>query len=320
MRILITGMGGELGTRVAMLLEEEQEVESILGLDIDPPRRRMRRADYLRVDPLRRQRTIDAIRAFEPSAVLHLGIYEPNARTNAGPSLKRTEVGTLATFEALSGLVDLDRIVVRSGIEVYGRRRGTPSFPDETTPPDPTTPFGAALLHVEESALALAESTGVAVGVLRMAPLVGPHFPSPLGRYLRLPIVPVSGLFDPPFSLLHQEDAAHAIVAALHARHSGLVNVVGNGVVTGLQAARMGRRVALPIFGPAWRSARLVSNLAGAPVPEHVLELLRRGRTADGSRVEEAIGFQPSYSTPDVVKHLFEWASVVYLEVEPEPA
>ena len=35
--VLVTGMGGELGTRVAQLLEEEPSVTDIVGVDFVPP-------------------------------------------------------------------------------------------------------------------------------------------------------------------------------------------------------------------------------------------------------------------------------------------
>ena len=42
MRVLITGLGGELGTRVAALLEDRDDVDAIFGLDGYPPRRWLR--------------------------------------------------------------------------------------------------------------------------------------------------------------------------------------------------------------------------------------------------------------------------------------
>ena len=39
MRVLITGMGGELGSLVASMLEAEPWVGSLVGIDVDPPRR-----------------------------------------------------------------------------------------------------------------------------------------------------------------------------------------------------------------------------------------------------------------------------------------
>lgn len=313
MRVLVTGMGGGLGTRVTNLLEADERVDDILGVDIDPPRRRLHGADFRRVDPRDRRKLVRIVRDFEPSAVVHLGVYEPNAR--CGPALARvlTHHSTVNALGAAAESPVLDRIVVRSGIEVYGRGRGAPTRPDEAIAPNPTSPFGRSLLEVENAAREIGLVAGAAVTAIRCAPIVGPHMASPLGRLLRLPVVPVGALSDLPFSLLHEHDAAVAFARALEGGFDGPVNVVAKGAVTPLQAARIGGRVALPAVGPGWTVARVLTELLGAPLPAHVRELLVRGRTADGGLAEKVLGMLPEHSTPDVVKHLYEWASVTYL-------
>jgi UDP-glucose 4-epimerase len=319
MRVLITGMGGELGTRVVNLLEEETSVESVMGFDVHPPRRRIHGAEFHRIDPRNRRRVIEVIGAFEPTAVVHLGIYEPHARSTPVAAAERTIAGTIAALGAAAESGSVDRIVMRSGIEVYGRRRGSAIRPAEDADPVPTSPFGRSVYHAERLARATADSIDVPLTALRFAPLVGPHFPSPLGRYLRMPAVPVSvsGL---PFCLLHQEDAASAVVAALLHPVDGPVNVVGRGAVTAWQAVRLGGRVPLPVVGPAWRAAATVAELAGSPLPPHVRELLVRGRMADGGAQRSLIGCQPEHTTTDVVKHLYDWASVAYLDAAEDRA
>jgi UDP-glucose 4-epimerase len=136
---------------------------------------------------------------------------------------------------------------------------------------------------------------------------------SPLGRLLRLPVVPTGGLSDLPFSLLHQDDAARAFVLALETSHDGPLNVVGPGAVTGAQAARLGGRVPLPMVGPQWLAARAVAELVGAPLPPHVRELLTRGRTADGGFAVDVLGLRDLRTTPDVVRDLYDWATVTFL-------
>jgi UDP-glucose 4-epimerase len=309
MRVLITGMGGELGTRLAIELGADHRVEAVMGLDIDPPRRR-HQAEFHRVDPRNRDRTTALIRGFGPTALVHLGVYEPYARSSPRSAAERTAAGTVAAVTAAVDAGGLDRIVVRSGIEVYGRRRGSPVRPDEQVRPDPTSPFGRELVHVERACTEAGLHAAVPVTCLRFAPLVGPHFPSPLGRYLRMPAVPFSATEDPAFSLLHQQDAAAALLAAVRRPVDGPVNVVGPGAVTASQAARLGRRLPVPTIGPGWWAARRFSELAGAPVPDHVHELLVRGRAADGSRVGELLGVQPQRTTPEVVGELYAWAEV----------
>ena len=310
MRVLITGMGGELGTRLANQLDAEAGVEAVLGLDIDPPRRR-HQAEFHRVDPRDRDKTTALIHRFQPTALVHLGVYEPYARSSPRSAVERTAAGTLTAVTAAVDAGHLDRIVVRSGIEVYGRRRGAPVRPDEDVRLDPTSPFGHQLVHVERVCAEGGLHAAIPVTCLRFAPLVGPSFPSPLGRYLRMPAVPFRAVGDPPFSLLHQTDAAAALLAALHRPIDGPVNVVGPGAVTASQAARLGRRLPIPTMGIGWASARLFSELAGAPLPDHVHELLTRGRVADGSRAGELLGVRPERSTPDVVEELYAWAEVV---------
>ena len=306
-------MGAEIGTRVTNLLEADERVDDILGVDIDPPRRRLYRAEFRRIDPRDRRKLVRVVRDFEPTAVVHLGVYEPNARS--GPALARelTHHFTVTGLGAAAESAELDRIVVRSGIEIYGRASNAPTRPDESTVPAPTSPFGRSLLEVERAAREIGQVASASVTALRCAPIVGPHMASPLGRLLRLPVVPVGALSQLPFSLLHEVDAARAFAAALECGFDGPVNVVGPGAVTPVQAARIGRRIPFPALGPSWLGAAVVTELLGAPRPAHVRELLVRGRTADGALAEKTIGVVPETSTPDVVKDLYEWATVMYV-------
>ena len=200
-----------------------------MGLDIDPPRRR-HPAEFHRVDPRNRDRTTALIRGFRPTALVHLGVYEPFARTSPRSAAERTAAGTVAAVTAAVDAGGLDRIVVRSGIEVYGRRRGA----RRCAPTRRCAPIRPA-----RSATSWCTSSGPAsrpgctppspVTCLRFAPLVGPHSPARWAGYLRMPAVPFSALADPPFSLLHQDDAAAALLAALRRPVDGPVNVVGAG-------------------------------------------------------------------------------------------
>jgi len=312
MRVLITGMGGELGTKVAQLVEDQPDVERVVGLDIDPPRRRLRRAEFHRIHPRDHDRTEALVHELAPQVVLHLAIYEPNARCSPRTAGELTFQSTEAVLPAAARAGHLEQVVVRSGIEVYGRRHAT-SEPDETAEPDPSTPFGRTLLHVERSAAAAGAESLATVTCLRFAPIVGPHFPSPLGRLLRLPVVPVSMVSAHPFTVLHQDDAARAVMASLGARHEGAINVVAPGTVTPIGAVRAGGRIPLPVVGPGWFSARAWAELAGSPIPDHVHELLTRGRTADGSLAAQVLGLRPQHPAHIVVEHLHDWAPLTYL-------
>jgi UDP-glucose 4-epimerase len=112
---------------------------------------------------------------------------------------------------------------------------------------------------------------------------------------------------------VHQDDAARAMVAALLVGHDGPLNVVGPGAASVWQVARLGGRVPVPVVGPGWSAAARLAELAGAPVPPHVLELLRRGRAGDGTRAVEVLGLGDLRGTQLVCAELFEWATVTPL-------
>jgi UDP-glucose 4-epimerase len=310
-RVLVSGMGGELGSLVASMLEAEPWVGALAGIDVDPPRRRLRRAEFHLIAPTDRARIVDVVTAFNPHVVVHLAVWEPDARAGTAQARTFTAEATTAILGAAAECDALEHVVTRSGIEIYGRARGSLTRPTETSPLQPTSAFGAMLLDVERTVHAVAMRVGVTACVLRLAPVLGPHVPSPLGRLLRQPIVPFSALADAPFTVIEDTDAARAFVAAARRRTAQPVNVVGGGAITTLQAILRGRRVPLPLVGPEWMVASRVSHVLGAPVPEHVRELIHRGRLAHDGATESVLGIGPLAATSDVIDRLYRWESVV---------
>ena len=324
MRLLVLGMGGHLGTAVAKRFDTVARAE-MLGFDIEPPRRLLRNADFhLVVDPLRGGVAANLVRRiieFAPTHIAHFAVYEPHARANPSAAHARSMFFTHALTSALAELDSVQQIVVRSGIEVYGRQRGAALSPDERVVPVPTTGFGRSMLTVEQLVQFAARPRGVPATALRFAPVAGPHIPSPLTRYLRLPVfVPVGALPDPPFSLLHIDDAADATEVALGRHVDGAVNIVGEGAATAAQAVRIGGRIPVPTIGPGWLFARFAAGACGCPLPEHVIELFTRGRTADGALARSLLDFAPAHRTLDVVHEMYQWPSVQFLEVVSEVA
>jgi UDP-glucose 4-epimerase len=300
-------MGGELGSLVASLVERQPWAGPILGIDVDPPRRRLRHCEFRLVEPTDTARIVKTITDFAPQVVLHLGVYEPEARASSAQAAEWTPALATAVFSACAALDDLAAIVVRSGIEVYGRLGG---LPDIHSPAVPTSPFGQQLLDVEAVARRLGAASSASVAVARLAPVIGPHVPSPLGRLLRMPVVPGPCFGDPRFTVLSDHDAAAALVAAAGASFDGTLNVVPPGSISVRQALGVGRRLRAPIVGPGWRVARPIAHLLGAPVPDHVVEVLTRGRRALPSDLEALLGLGPMQPVEKVIAALYSWTAI----------
>jgi UDP-glucose 4-epimerase len=185
---------------------------------------------------------------------------------------------------------------------------------DESMATVPTSTFGRILADVEQQATMFAGAAGAGVPIarVRLAPVIGAHIPSPLGRLLRLPAVP----FDPTrrarFSVIDLEDAADALVGAARLSIDGPVNVAGRGSISPLGAIRIGGRFPLPVIGPGWWPARHVAGVVGAPAPDHVIELLQHGRLAVTDRAR-LLGLDPARSTVDALRALYAWPAVTHV-------
>lgn len=311
-RVFISGAGGELGTRVASLLEEQDWVGEIAGIDVDPPRHRLHRTMFHRVGPHEHARIVETVVDFDPHVLVHMGVWEPDARARPRQASELTDHAATSIIGAAAECPALEHIVVRSGIEIYGRERNALTRPDESAPIRPTSEWGRMVEGIERTAARVGERIGVPVGAVRLAPVLGRHVPSPLGRLLRMPAVPFSALADPPFAVVHDRDAARAIVAAARVGLSEPVNVVASGAITTRQAIRRGKRIPIPLIGPEWRIARAISYVLGAPVPDHVAELMHRGRLADNSRMHELLGITAESTTPEVIDQLYHWPSIIH--------
>ena len=216
MRVLVTGMGGELGTRVAQLLEEQHRGRARSSASTSCRRAAgCAAASSSRIDPRDREKLTDFVTDFAPNAVAHFGVYEPASRVAPRLAAEYTEACTVAALGAAARTGSSSASRCAAASRSTAAAAGRPGVPDETAPVAPTTPYGRTCLEVEALAVDLGRRHGFPVAALRMAPEAGSHVPSPLGRLLRLPVVPVPALADPAFQLLHQEDAARAMVAAL---------------------------------------------------------------------------------------------------------
>ena len=309
--MFMSGVGGELGTQVANLLEEEPWVKSLSGIDADPPRSRLKRTAFHRIHPHEHDRIVETVMDFDPHVLVHVGVWEPDARANPTLAAQLTDNAAISILGAAAECRSLEHVILRSGIEVYGAGPGTLTRPDEFAPIRPTSEWGHTVADIERTAASVAERVGVTVGAVRLASVIGPHVPSPLGRLLRLPAVPFNALGDPSFAVIRQNDAARAIVAAARQRLAEPVNVVASGSITAMQAARRGRRLPVPAIGLQWSVARRMSHLAGAPVPDHIAELLRHGRLADNGRMQELLSLVPEQTTAEVIDDLYGWPGVI---------
>jgi len=296
-------MGSAIGTGVARALERNDNVEAIAGFDLEPPRRWMRRADFQFARPGDGERVTRIVTEFQPTVVVHAWVFEPRARSSPGQARARTVAGTESLLGALAKVDTVEHIAVRSGISVYGTGRGTPERPTVDTLARPTSTFGDMLARVEERCAQTATELDATLAPVRLAPIMASHLPNPLGRYLRLPAVPVP-LTSNRFGVVHLVDAGVAIARAATSLHDGALNVMASGPVTPIEAITVGRRIPVPVLPAAFRLGRFLAEIPGTPLPEHIAELLSKGGTVEPSDLTR-IGMTMSRTTKEALQDLY---------------
>jgi nucleoside-diphosphate-sugar epimerase len=310
-------MGSAIGTNIAACLEADPAVTALAGMDLEPPRRFLPTADFHFVQPGDAARVTEIVTNFKPTVVVHAWVFEPRARSSPGQARVRTMAGTESLLGALRHVDSVERIAVRSGVAIYGRGRASAEEPGVDEPPRPTTTFGTMLTRVEDRCREVADSLGATAVSVRLASVMASNLPNPLGRYLRLPVVPTP-ITTKRFGVVHLGDAARVVSAAATSPTPIDVplNVMAADPVTPLQAVTIGRRPSLPIAPFVFRAGRLLGEVAGTPIPEHVTELLSRGQVVAPTDTDAALGVPLRRSTPDAISDLYAAGRLITIDVE----
>ncbi len=309
LRVALTGANGGLGRLLLPRLEADPSVERILALDIAPPKDAGPKTEYRRVDLTRHDAESAVREALTEESVdtlFHLAFVFGRVR-NASFAHELEVAGSASVMTAASA-ARVRKLVVASLTALYGAKQTHPALLREDTPLAgcPGSRFINDKVQVEAQLEEFrANHPNTRVLVLRFAPIIGPAIDNPVTRILRAPLVPTLLGFDPLLQLVHEEDAAEALMRALHAQATGAFNIVGDGVMSlsGL-IRRAGGRV-LPLPSPIAGALLSTMNLyGGAGVPVTLLEYLHYSWVADGRRAQKELGFTPRYHTREVVEAL----------------
>ncbi|MBO4275284.1 NAD-dependent epimerase/dehydratase family protein [Microbispora triticiradicis] len=316
--VLVTGVRGHIGARVAAALAGDPEIDRVIGVDTEPPsppRGRdggrdgpvLGRAEFVRV-ALRGPDLARVIRDADVDTVVHLSLVSGSGDRQAGGTgggrsamKEHNVIGTMQLLAACQRSATVRRVVVRSTTAVYGSSPHAPAVFTEDTEPVEVALHGYArdATEVETYVRGFARRRpDVTTTTLRFANLMGPGVDSPLTRYFSQPVLPTVLGFDPRLQFVHEDDAVEALCRTAGTDHPGVFNVAGDGVLLLSQCARRTGRPVVPLPSPAFR---LVGGLArGARLvdfsPEQ-LTLMSHGRAVDTARLTAELGWRPKYGT-----------------------
>jgi UDP-glucose 4-epimerase len=300
-RVLITGVSNPLGAEVARRLAPQ--VPFLFGCDVADPVSALEEMDFVHADT-RHAAIAKLIRQLRIDTVVHMALTVDSAQEGRA-SHETNVIGTMNLLTGCSGPASrVVRLVVKSSQAIYDASPTDPSFfsEDMVGPEREGSNVTRDLREMEQLVGEFAlRNPHCDVTTLRLGYRVTEE--TTLAKYLSLPIVPTFAGFDPRLQLLHEEDAAEAIVRSVLGEHPGVFNVAGSGVVLVSQAiAIMGGRPAPVLFPYGRWMARLgLRALTGIVLPGHLADVLAFGSVADCTRLAAEFGWSPAYSTRAVM-------------------
>ncbi len=309
-RVLITGVGSQLGTLLASRLENDPGVSYVAGLDTRRPRIELERTEFIEAD-IRDAGLARVIPRLEVDTLVHEQIVrQPGPAMSSRAMHDVNVIGSLQLLAACEKARTLETIVVRGSAGVYGAEPHAPQFfGEEMTRLFPLrTRFQRDVAEIENYFETYARRhEGVTCTMLRYQPAIGASLVTQISRYLSQPACPTYLGFDPRIQLVDERDALDAIVAAVRNPVQGPVNVAGEGTIGLHRMVRLAGRAPLPLAGPLFAPLTAAGRRVGlSGYSDDFRRLLRYGRGVDTARLAVEIGFRPRHSTVGAVE---DWAS-----------
>ena len=318
--VAVTGPTGDIGKSVIRALERSEGVGRIVGMarrPFDPAEHGWQRAEYRRGDILDRSSLaalVDGADVVVHLAFVIFGNREETHRVNLE--------GSRNVFDATAGSA-AKRLVYTSSVAAYGfpdgERRLTEA--DEPRGTDRLS-YSAQKAELEAARRDSLASSGVDAYVFRPCIVAGPDAPTiivkvadairaggrlrPLTRALGAvpgltPVIPNPGV---PFQLVHHDDVAAAIVAAvIGTAGPGPYNLAAPGELTAGDLAReLGWRSVRVPRASVGMTAEVLSRVPRLPAEVAWLNALRSPVVMDSSRARAELGWLPAYDALETLR------------------
>ena len=325
--VAVTGPTGAIGKTLMRALEEDTAIDRVLGMarrPFEPASEGWTKVEYRQGDVLDQQ----AVRSLVAGAdvVVHLaflifGSQSETARVNLE--------GSRNVFQAALE-EGVERFVYTSSVAAYGFHEDNPELLHEDVPPRGSEEhyYSAQKAQLEQELHDMAAGAKTDVFVFRPCIVAGPtatelienipyvqlgdKVPDPVRKLvgtipLLRPVIPDPGV---PFQLVHEDDVASALAAAIKGgRVPGTYNLAADGEVTLSDLAHALGWYAIPIPELAVDlTARIVSRVPLMPTRASWISALSVPVLMDTSKAKMNLGWEPQHDAFDTLAQTVQGA------------
>ncbi len=290
---------------MAQALENEPEVEMILGLGANEPRVPLERTEFVRSD--QKYSILNRIvRATQVDTIVHTFLETNSVQVSSRVLHEINVIGTLNLLAAAGTAgSSVRQVVVKSSTHIYGAAETDPTwFREEDSRTSPVrTRLERSLLEVEALVRDFADDNPhLVVSVLRFANVLGTDIITPISHNLRKRLLPSIAGFDPLVQFIEEDDVVRALEYVTGHQIPGVFNVAGAGKLPWSEVASISGAFLLPL--PPVKPRAFVAplrRLGTVQFPPEMEGLVRYGRGVDTSRLM-AEGFEYRYTSAGAVE------------------
>src|SRR3954467_4615047 len=325
--VAITGPTGDIGRALLRQLDNAPEVDRVIGMarrpfnpsDLGLEKTEYRQGDILDEDSI--ANLVEGADVLVHLAFIILGGHEETQRINLE--------GPRNVFGAATS-AGLKRFVYTSSVAAYGFHQENPQPLTEEVAPKGTDEFyySAQKAELERELHRMVDDSDVESYVFRPCIVAGPDaltMVSAMMEQLQLggrlpqittflntvpflkPVLPDPGT---PFQLVHHDDVAQALVAAITGRgEPGIYNLAGDGTISiGDLASALGW-YSVPVPTVAVEvTADLIARIPFAPAELSWINAGRVPVVMDTQKAREKLGWEPTYDTRETLAETVEGA------------
>lgn len=290
--VLVTGICGNLGRRVARHLHRERRV---IGLDRRKFPGKPKDIEHFAID-LRRHRVEDIFREITINAVVHLGVmHDPRDNSEEHHTWNVRGLSRLLEYASRHRV---QKFILLSSANVYGPRPDNAQFLDEDAPLLAAGAFSDMRDLVELDMLVQSffwKYPEIETVILRPTHILGTVHNAP-SNYLRLKLAPTLMGFDPMLQTVHQDDVVRAIQLSLRPGIRGIFNLAGPQALRLSAILRKLNRSYVPIpYTLARFGVKRLWSLRMTSFPAPELDFVRYVCMVDDRRARAVLGYEPAF-------------------------
>lgn len=294
--VAITGISGYLGTLFLRRMDRDADVESIIGIDVMPPRVDSPKLKFYSRDV--RSSFADVFAEHKIDTALHLAFQVTPIHDDTGSHSINLEGSS--NFLKACEQVGVRQLFYMSSYTAYGAHADNPDLLKEDAP---LRPNSSMVYPVDKAKVDnmfqeyMKDHPDSSVVIVRTAAVVGPNIVAGGLTTLFMPVMMRASGHDPLWQFIHEDDLVDIVMTLLKKNESGVFNAAADDGMRYTEIIKaMGRpSIALPEGLMAW-GTRLSWKLHLQSRSSGGVEILAYDAVMDNDKVKKATGHSFKYS------------------------